>query len=169
MPAFSKEFFDIQATKECGFTLKRVRDMTRAYTQMQRTDKYSEHNSIIWPLCPNGSVFVLRTKWFWVRVQLQSLKFHISRLPWHSGNYRVWIHSETRTWHDKNIRSPGEMLTILLKNDCGCEPRFLLYMFPSIKRNFKKREAWMKRLKRVTADNKEWILVVMTGFLMSIL
>ena len=130
--------------------------MTRAYTQMQRTDKYSEHNSIIWPLWRNGSVFVLRTKWFWVRVQLQSLKFQISRLPWHSGNYRVWIHSEARTWHDKNIRSPGDILTILLKNDCGCEPRFLLYMFPGIKRNFKKRESRMKRLKRATADNKEW-------------
>ena len=26
-----------------------------------------------------------------------------SRLP--SGNYRVWIHSETRMWHDKNIQS----------------------------------------------------------------
>ena len=26
------------------------------------------------------------------------------RVPWHSGNYRVWIHSETRTWHDKNIQ-----------------------------------------------------------------
>ena len=25
-------------------------------------------------------------------------------VPWHSGNYRVWIHSETRTWHDKNIQ-----------------------------------------------------------------
>ena len=25
--------------------------------------------------------------------------------PWHSGNYREWIHSETRTWHDKNIQS----------------------------------------------------------------
>ena len=25
--------------------------------------------------------------------------------PWHSGNYRVWILSETRTWHDKNIQS----------------------------------------------------------------
>ena len=23
---------------------------------------------------------------------------------WHSGNYSVWIHSETRTWHDKNIQ-----------------------------------------------------------------
>ena len=23
-------------------------------------------------------------------------------VPWHSGNYRVWIHSEMRTWHDKN-------------------------------------------------------------------
>ena len=48
------------------------------------------------------------TKWLWVRVQLQSLKLQISRLlrarnSWHSGNYRVWIHSETRTWHDKNI------------------------------------------------------------------
>ena len=26
-------------------------------------------------------------------------------VPWHSGNYRVWIHSETGTWHDKNIQS----------------------------------------------------------------
>ena len=42
----------------------------------------------------------LRTKWFWVRVQLQSRKLQISRLlrarsPWHSGNYRVGIHSES--------------------------------------------------------------------------
>ena len=26
-------------------------------------------------------------------------------VPWQSGNYRVWIHSERRTWHDKNIQS----------------------------------------------------------------
>ena len=26
-------------------------------------------------------------------------------VPWHSGNCRVWIHSQTRTWHDKNIQS----------------------------------------------------------------
>ena len=24
-------------------------------------------------------------------------------VPWYSGNYRVWTHSEMRTWHDKNI------------------------------------------------------------------
>ena len=40
--------------KECGFTLKRVRDKTRTYSQMHRTDKYSEHSSIIWPVWPNG-------------------------------------------------------------------------------------------------------------------
>ena len=39
---------------ECGFTLKHVRDMTRTYGQMHRTDKYSEHSSIIWPVWPNG-------------------------------------------------------------------------------------------------------------------
>ena len=32
MPASSKEFLDIQATIEDGFTLKRVRDMTRTYS-----------------------------------------------------------------------------------------------------------------------------------------
>ena len=31
-PASSKEFLDIQATIECRFTLKRVRDMTRTYS-----------------------------------------------------------------------------------------------------------------------------------------
>ena len=36
-PASSKEFFDIQATIECGFTLKCVRDMTRTYSQMPYT------------------------------------------------------------------------------------------------------------------------------------
>ena len=41
-------------TIECGFTLKRVRDMTRTYSQKHRTDKYSEHSSIIWPVWPNG-------------------------------------------------------------------------------------------------------------------
>ena len=27
-------------------------------------------------------------------------------VAWYSGNYRVWIHSERRTWHEKNIQSP---------------------------------------------------------------
>ena len=37
-----------------GFTLKHLRDMTRTDSQMHRTDKYSEHSSIIWPVWPNG-------------------------------------------------------------------------------------------------------------------
>ena len=32
-PASSKAFLDIQATIECGFTLKSVRDMTRTYSR----------------------------------------------------------------------------------------------------------------------------------------
>ena len=53
-PVPSKEFHDIQANIEAGFTLKCVRDMTRTYNQMHRTDKYSQHSSIIWPVWPNG-------------------------------------------------------------------------------------------------------------------
>ena len=33
-PASSKEFLDIQAIIECGFTLKRLRDMIRTYNRM---------------------------------------------------------------------------------------------------------------------------------------
>ena len=46
-PDSSKEFLDIQAIIECGFTLKRVRDMERTYSQMHRADAYTEHSSII--------------------------------------------------------------------------------------------------------------------------
>ena len=31
-PVLSKEFLDIQATMQCGFTLKRVRDMIITYS-----------------------------------------------------------------------------------------------------------------------------------------
>ena len=53
-PALSKELLDIQATIECRFTLKRVRDMIITYSQIHRTDKYSQHSSIIWPIWLNG-------------------------------------------------------------------------------------------------------------------
>ena len=65
----------------CGFTLKRVRDMTRTYSQKHRTDKYSEHSSIIWP---EWLSVRLRTKWFWVRVQLQIGMCYFRK---RSGNY----------------------------------------------------------------------------------
>ena len=46
--ASRKEFLDIQVTIESGFTRKRVRAMTRSYSQMHRKEKVSEHRSIIW-------------------------------------------------------------------------------------------------------------------------
>ena len=33
-------------------------------------------------------------------------------VPWHSGTYRVSIHSETLTWHDKNIQSQDSLTKI---------------------------------------------------------
>ena len=41
-PVSFKEVLDIQATIESGFTLKRLRDVTRTYNPMQRTDNYSQ-------------------------------------------------------------------------------------------------------------------------------
>ena len=98
------------ATIECGFTLKCVRDMIRTYSQMHRIDKYSQHSSIIWPVWLNGWVFVHELSGCEFESCCSHLNFGFRTcfdqgVPSHSGNYRVWIHSETRTWHDKNIRS----------------------------------------------------------------
>ena len=96
--------------RECGFSLKHVRDMTRTYSQMHRTGKYSEHSSIIWPVWLNGWVFVYELSGCGFESSCSHLNFRFracfeQRVSWHSGNYKVWIHSEMRTWHDKNIQS----------------------------------------------------------------
>ena len=39
-PVLSKEFLDIQATIECGYTLKRVRDMIKTYNPIFFILKY---------------------------------------------------------------------------------------------------------------------------------
>ena len=57
----------------------------------------------------NGWVFVYRLS----GSGFQSSCSHLKRVhacfeqgvPWYSGNYRVWIHTETRTWHDKKIQT----------------------------------------------------------------
>ena len=35
-----------------------MREIIRTHSQMHRTDKYSQHSPIIWPVWPNDSVFV---------------------------------------------------------------------------------------------------------------
>ena len=109
VPASRKEFLDIQATIERGFTMKRLCDMIRTYSQMQHTDKYSQHSSIILPVWLNGWVFVYQLSGCGFEPSCSHLNFRFLAFfeqgySWHSGNYRAWIHSETRTWHD-NIQS----------------------------------------------------------------
>ena len=47
IPAFKKDFADIQATIECRFTLKRIGDMIKIQNKMDRTDRYLQQCSII--------------------------------------------------------------------------------------------------------------------------
>ena len=62
MPVLNKEFIDIQATIECRFTLKHVRDMIITYSQMECTDKYLQHSLVIWLVWLNGKVVVYELK-----------------------------------------------------------------------------------------------------------
>ena len=118
MPVSSKVYLDIQASIECGFTLKYVRDMIITYSQMHLTDKYSQHISIIWRFRLNGWVFIYKLS----DCGFESRSYHLNLryrgcfeqgVPWHSRNYRVWIHSETRVWHDNNVQANATQLNHL--------------------------------------------------------
>ena len=53
----SRNFLLEAGTIECEFTLKRVCDMIRTYSQMHCADKHWQHRSIIWLVWLNGLVF----------------------------------------------------------------------------------------------------------------
>ena len=96
-------------TKRLSCVVKHVRDMTRTYSRIQYTDKYSQHSSIFWPVWLNGWVFVYELSGCGFESSCSHLNTRSRTcfeqgVPWHSGNCRVWIHSEMRTWHDKNIQ-----------------------------------------------------------------
>ena len=93
--------------------------MIRTYSQRHRTDKYSQHSSIIWPIWLNGWVFVYELSGCTFESSCSHLNFRFrdcfeQRVPWHWRNYRVWIHSERRTWHDNNIQSNAPYRKILI-------------------------------------------------------
>ena len=74
-----------------------------------RTTYFLNEHSIIWPHWPSSWLFVYELSGFGFESSCSQLNFKIRTcfeqgVPWHSGNYRVLIHSKTRTWHDKNIQ-----------------------------------------------------------------
>ena len=88
--------------------------MTRTYTQIYRSGKYSEQSWIFWPVWSNGWVLVCELSDS--RSGLKIFRFPASfeeRVPWDSANYRVWIHSETGTCNDENIQSNAPSWEIL--------------------------------------------------------
>ena len=62
------------------------------------------------PVWRNGWVFVYELSVSGFEFSCSHLNFGFRAcfeqgVLWHSGNYRVWIHSEKRTWHDRNMQS----------------------------------------------------------------
>ena len=82
----------------------------RGHSQVHCTDQYSEGDSIIWPVWLNGWVFDYQLSASGCESSFSHLNIRLracfeQAVHWHSGNYRVWIHLETRRWHGKNIQS----------------------------------------------------------------
>ena len=80
--------------QSCGFPLKHVRDTMRTHSQMHRTDKYSQHSSIILPVWLNGWVFIYELSDCRIELRCCHLKFRYctcfeQRVPWHLGIHRM--------------------------------------------------------------------------------
>ena len=85
------------------------------------TNTYSQHSSIIWSVWPNSWVFVYELDGCGFESRCSHLNFRYRAcfeqgVPWHSGKYRVWIHSKIRTWHDYNMQSKVFSLQVHLSS-----------------------------------------------------
>ena len=72
------------------------------------------------PVWPNGWVFIYELSGYGFESSCSHLNFRFCAcfkqgVPWHPGNYRVWRHSEMRTWHDKNIQLKSRFLKETLR------------------------------------------------------
>ena len=75
---------------------------------------------IYWPVWLSGWVLVYELSGCGFESSYSHLNFRFRAcieqgVPWHSGAHRVWIHSETPTWHDKNIQSKNTKVDVHLK------------------------------------------------------
>ena len=88
-----------------------ISDCNWTWTQNHLVHKHTLNHlaSLKWPNGQFGQkLFVYELSGSGFKSSYSHLNFRFcaclkQRVPWHSGNYRVWIHSETRKWHDKNI------------------------------------------------------------------
>ena len=80
---------------------------------MHRTDRYSQHSSIISPVLLNSWAFVYKLSacGFDLRCSHRYSTCFELGVHWQSGNYRIWILPETCTWHNKNIPSSTNIQT----------------------------------------------------------
>ena len=75
------------------------------------------HNHLVRKRALNGWVFIYELSGCGFESPCSHLNFRFRAcfeqgVVSHSGNYRVWIHSETRTWHNKKIQSSHSNITI---------------------------------------------------------
>ena len=93
-------------------TIKKVKNKSMLFVNYNRT---RTHNHLVPKQTLNHLTKLvtwlcvhLRTKWFESCCRHLNFRYHTcfkQGVSWHSGNYRVWIHSGMHTWHDKNIQS----------------------------------------------------------------
>ena len=80
----------------------------------------------LWPVWWHGWVIVYKLSGCGFEFRWSHLNFIYRAcfeqgVHWHSGNSRLWIHSKTRMWHDKNTQSP-----------CPCHPYYIFSTFNRI-------------------------------------
>ena len=106
-------FHLVERLREQKWMIKKNKDIQKYIKIKQYKVKsipVGHMRSTIWPVWLNGWVFIYELCGCGFESRCSHVNFRYDAcfeqgVPWHSGKYRVWIHSETRTWNYKNIQS----------------------------------------------------------------
>ena len=98
--------------------IPKTMQMTATGSETRTRTRTRSETRIIRPVWPNDQVVECSfTNWVGSGFESSCSHWNVryrpcfeQGVPWHLGNYRVWIHSETLTWHDKSIQYADDIV-----------------------------------------------------------
>ena len=111
--SFTEAYLEPNRTSTMNFKWLQLDSNSEPLSSWTKTQSFGQTDQMVESVWPNGWVLFYQLSGSEFESSCSHLNFRLRAcfeqgVPWHSVNHSVWIHSETRTWHDKNIQSAME-------------------------------------------------------------
>ena len=102
--SFTEAYLEPNRTSTMNFKWLQLESNSEPLSSWTKTQSFGQTDQMVESVWPNGWVFVYELSGSEFESSCSHLNSDYAPVSSKEFHYRVWIHSETRTWHDKNIQ-----------------------------------------------------------------